>query len=73
MEDRFAHLFDLSKLSLLRTAVKYPRPAHVRTRKSLCIASNRPRGFNQFTGLSRFRMKEFMERGVLPGMYRASW
>lgn len=73
MESRFEHLFDFSKIAQLKNTFVAPRRVNVRTRKSLCVASKRPRGFNQFTGLSRFRLKEFVELGILPGIYRASW
>lgn len=69
----FGELFDLTKIFSLKSTVKIPRAVNARSKKATCVASGRTRGYNQFTGLSRFRMKEFMERGILPGMYRASW
>ena len=72
-EDRFLNLFNLSKLNSMKHVSRIPRRTYVKTKKNLCVESSRPRGFNRFTGLSRFRFKEFMERGILPGMYRASW
>lgn len=71
---RFSYLFDISKLTSLRHSVRFKQPpVELHTRKATCVESGRTRGFNRFTGLSRFRLKEFMERGILPGMYRASW
>jgi ribosomal protein S14 len=63
----------MTKIVALRSSIKIPRISNVRTRKVVCVASGRTRGFNQFTGLSRFKLKDFVERGILPGIYRASW
>lgn len=71
---RFSHLWDRTKLSKLRPEYGFRKQAgFLSPFKRNCGARWRTRWSNRAIGVSRHNMKRMMERGILPGMYGASW
>lgn len=41
--------------------------------KSRCVITNRGRGVNKNFGLSRIKLRELMQFGILPGFKKSCW
>ena len=63
-EDRFAARLKLQQL---------PRNANPTRLRSRCALTGRPRGFFRKFGLGRSKLREFVMRGEIPGVVKASW
>ena len=63
-EDRFAARLKLQQL---------PRNANPTRLRNRCALTGRPRGYFRKFGLGRNKLREFVMRGEVPGMVKASW
>ncbi len=60
---------DAARLALQKLP-KNSAPTRVRNR---CVLSGRPRGFLRKFGLSRIAFRDAANRGLIPGVTKASW
>ncbi len=63
-EDRFAARLKLQAL---------PRNAHPTRIRNRCSLTGRPRGVYAKFGLGRNKLREYIMRGEVPGVVKASW
>jgi small subunit ribosomal protein S14 len=63
-EDRFAARLKLQQL---------PRNANPTRLRNRCAVTGRSRGYFRKFGLGRNKLREFVMRGEVPGMVKASW
>ena len=63
-EDRFAARLKLQQL---------PRNANPTRQRNRCAVTGRSRGYFRKFGLGRNKLREFVMRGEVPGMVKASW
>ena len=63
-EDRFAARLKLQQL---------PRNANPTRLHNRCAVTGRSRGYFRKFGLGRNKLREFVMRGEVPGMVKASW
>ena len=52
---------------------KLPRDANPIRVRSRCNLTGRPRGFYRKFGLSRISLREMANKGIIPGITKASW
>ena len=52
---------------------KLPRDANPIRVRNRCNLTGRPRGFYRRFGLSRIALREMANKGVIPGVTKASW
>ncbi|HFB98189.1 MAG TPA: 30S ribosomal protein S14 [Bryobacterales bacterium] len=64
MEERFAAQLKLAKLP------RNSAPVRIRNR---CEISGRPRGYYRKLRMSRIALRELSNKGLIPGMTKASW
>ncbi|MDP2810181.1 MAG: 30S ribosomal protein S14 [Rhodocyclaceae bacterium] len=50
-----------------------PRDASPSRQRNRCVLTGRPRGVFRKFGLCRNKLREFVMRGEVPGMTKASW
>ncbi|MBP9722750.1 MAG: 30S ribosomal protein S14 [Gammaproteobacteria bacterium] len=50
-----------------------PRNAHAVRTRSRCQLTGRPRGVYRKFGLSRNKLREMFNQGLIPGMTKSSW
>jgi small subunit ribosomal protein S14 len=63
-EDRFAARLKLQQL---------PRNANPTRLRNRCAVTGRARGYFRKFGLGRNKLREFVMRGEVPGLVKASW
>ena len=63
-EDRFAARLQIQQLP------RYANPTRVRNR---CAMTGRPRGVYSKFGLGRNKLRDYIMRGEVPGVVKASW
>ena len=63
-DDRFAARLKLQAL---------PRNAHPTRIRNRCSLTGRPRGVYAMFGLGRNKLREYIMRGEVPGVVKASW
>jgi len=52
---------------------KLPRDANPIRVRNRCNLTGRPRGFYRKFGLSRISLREMANKGIIPGITKASW
>jgi len=63
-EDRWKAVIELQNLPKNSTPCRYKRR---------CSITGRPHGYLRKFGLSRIKLREYMMRGEIPGLRKASW
>jgi small subunit ribosomal protein S14 len=63
-DDKFAARLKIQQL---------PRNAHPTRVRNRCALTGRPRGVYSKFGLGRNKLREFVMRGEVPGVVKASW
>jgi small subunit ribosomal protein S14 len=63
-DERFAARLKLQQL---------PRNANATRLRNRCAITGRPRGYFRKFGLARNKLREFIMRGEVPGVVKASW
>ena len=63
-EERYASRLELQKL---------PRNAYPTRQRKRCGITGRPRGVYRKFGLGRSKLRDFIMRGEVPGVIKASW
>ena len=63
-DERYAARLELQKL---------PRNANPTRQRNRCALTGRPRGVFSKFGLGRIKLREFVMRGEVPGVIKASW
>lgn len=62
-----------SKLSIHQKIEKLPRNSIKVRSRNRCWRTGRGRGFYRDFGLCRHMIREMAHKGLLPGVYKASW
>lgn len=67
------NLSDDERMTAMMALQKLPRNASPSRMRNRCQLTGRPRGYYRKFGLSRNKLREFMMRGEVPGVVKASW
>ena len=61
------------KYLLFCRLMKFPKNSSSVRLHNRCQISGRPKGYYRDFGLSRIKLREMAHKGLLPGVFKASW
>ena len=61
------------RLEAVNELQQLPRDSSRSRQRNRCTLCGRQRAYNRLTGLCRMHMRAVIIRGMVPGMYKASW